>query len=350
MILLLVLIMALPELNDSGVPRDSSAELARLFKTASKVLRRGVTEPLGRTPSAQAFNQGRAAQLSDQVDRVLLELKARVRPWAGGAAERAVREGRATANRQAIDAGVVRDGEIVQGSFAVIDVGTVNAFARQITADLDKAADSMGQTTKRVIRQTAQQGLSEVEINRVLAGGVIQGRPVETIRQLRKDLEAVHGGTVRIVSRNGNPIEFDTGYYAEMVARTQTRAATVVARHERLAELDLDLVAIVGRVSQNFCTAFLGRVFSLSGRHPKYPAYDSLPGGGPPFHPNCTKSTRPFVEELASDRQLAQAESGVDDFKLLGMTTGNAQKAFKDLQIYTQVRERYKTTEKALFG
>ena len=56
----------------------------------------------------------------------------------------------------------------------------------------------------------------------------------------------------------------------------------MTARHERLGELGLDLVAFVGRVSDNFCSAFLGQVFSLSGTSNKYPAYASLPGGGPP--------------------------------------------------------------------
>jgi hypothetical protein len=145
-------------------------------------------------------------------------------------------------------------------------------------------------------------------------------------------------------------MNFDVGYYAEMVARTKTREASVDARHERLSELGLDLVAIVGRISKNFCTAFLGQVFSLSGNSDKYPAYSSLPGGGPPFHPNCSKSTRPFVEELASDKQLDQADGLDDADKLLGMDATQAQRAFKDLQIHAQQKDRYATTASKLFG
>jgi hypothetical protein len=163
-------------------------------------------------------------------------------------------------------------------------------------------------------------------------------------------LRAVHGDRVSIIDKNGDPMEFGVGHYADMVARTKTRQATVTARHGRLEELGLDLVSIVGRVSQYFCTAFLGQVFSLSGKSEKYPAYSELPGGGPPFHPNCSKSTRPFVEELADERQMAAAEPLEDAGTLLGMDVSRAQRAFKDLQLHAQVKDRYAMTEKKLFG
>src|SRR5205814_1004202 len=82
------------------------------------------------------------------------------------------------------------------------------------------------------------------QINKILAGGVIEGRPLDTIRRLKAELEEIHGETVEVNGKN-----FDVGYYAEMVARTKTRQATVVARHERLGDLGLDLVAIIGRLS-----------------------------------------------------------------------------------------------------
>jgi hypothetical protein len=91
-------------------------------------------------------------------------------------------------------------------------------------------------------------------------------------------------------------------------------------------------------------------VFSLSGKSDKYPAYAELPGGGPPFHPNCSKSTRPFIEDLASSKQLDQADGLDDADKLLGMKPAEAQRTFKDLQIYDQQKDRYATTAKKLFG
>jgi hypothetical protein len=336
--------MAIRRIEGVGRADESAGELASLFKTASAKVRQMVLHPTG-TEAGQEFRRARAAQLSDQIDQVLLSLKARVRPWASGAASDAVAAGRVTGNQQARDAGI--SGEQIQGSFNLIDVGTVKVFARQITMDLDKAADSMGGRAKRLLRQTAQQGLSQADISRILAGGVITGQPVQTIRELREELREVHGDRVSFKDKNGDEISFEVGYYAELVAISQTRQATVAARHERLQELDIDLVSIIGTVSENFCTAFLGQVFSLSGKSSKYPAYDSLPNGGAPFHPHCGKNTRAFVEELASEKQLDAAEILDDSRKLLGMNQTEAQRAFKDLQIHQQVVERYRRSAAA---
>jgi hypothetical protein len=334
------------------VPRSQSEVLARLYKDAAAKLKTVVLKPGGRTPESQAFNQAMAVQRASQIDRIVRDLNAGAVNWVRrpGTLKATVADARKLADRQAEEAGVRVAGSGVSGSFSLIDEGMVNLFAREIYADLSKASSSMGERAKKVLRDTAQKGLDESKINTILAGGAILGQPVAAIRQLREELRAVHGGTVRIISRNGNPIEFDVGYYAELVARTKTRDASVQARHQRLDELGMDLVEIVGRISGNFCTAFLGQVFSLSGRSTKYPAYSSLPGGGPPFHPNCTKSTRPFVEALAEPSQLDAAEPDADVGKLLGQDATAAQRMFKDLQLRQAAEQRYAHTEAKLFG
>lgn len=338
-----------PEFSDSGVPKAVSDLLVSYYRDASTRLKSMVLKPTGLKQSSKEFRSARASALMVQVDEVLRGLKAKASGWVGKRMPAAYREGKIRADQQAREAGVRVAGSGLSGSFSQHDQRAVLILARDAAADLNKAADSMGDRAKSLLRKTAQVGLAESDINRILAGGVIEGTPVETIRSLREELRAVHGDTVTIIDKNGDPIEFNVGKYAEMVARTKTREATVQARHERLQELDLDLVSIVGRVSKTFCTAFLGRVFSLSGKSKKYPAYDSLESGGPPFHPHCTKSTRPFVEELAEPEQLAQAAMPADERKLVGMTASQAQRAYKDLQLYTQVRERYQDTEKKLF-
>lgn len=340
-----------PEFSDSGLPQATTQVLAQIFTDAGRRFADAVLKPPGRTAGAQAFNQARAAQQLAQVDQVLLRLKVKASAWVTDANfPQMVHDARARADRQADEAGVNVLSPVVSGSFTQVDEGAARVFAGEIARDLYKAADSMADRGKRVLRRTAQEGLGEAEINQILAGGVIAGKPTETIRQLRDALKAVHGGTVPVTDKNGDVINFDAGYYAEMVARTRTREAVTIARHDRLKEDGIDLVAIVGRVSQNFCTAFLGQVFSLDGKSGKYPAYDSLPGGGPPFHPNCTKSTRPFIEELAGQQQLADAEPLDDAKKLLGQDTSKAQRMFKDLQLHAQVKDRYADTEQKLFG
>lgn len=335
------------EFSDSGVPAKESRILASWYQEASRKLQRIVLHPPGRTQASREYRAAWASQQVGRIDAILRELKGRASGWIGRRMPQAYRDGLALADRQATEAGVRVPGSGLAGGFAVIDERTITILARDAYADLEKAADSMGDRSRRLLRTTAQEGLSEADINRILAGGAIEGRPLDTIRNLREELRRVHGDTVEITTRNGGTMNFEVGYYAEMVARTRTREATVLARHERLEELGLDLVAIVGRVSNNFCTAFLGQVFSLSGKSAKYPAYSRLPGGGPPFHPHCTKSTRPFVEELATDRQLSAAQGVGDASLLLGMDQTEAQRSYQDLQIRTQVEDRYKASTRS---
>jgi BMFP domain-containing protein YqiC len=340
---------ATPEFFDSGVPRSESEIVAHLFAQAMQRLNAMVLKPTGMKQSSRDFRQARAAELGEQVDRILSRLNRATADWIGSRMPEVVKQAIARANTQAVDAGVRRE-DVVKGSFSLIDEETVVIFARDIGTDLNKAAASMGERAKTILRATAQVGLSETDINTIIAGGVIEGMPRQTYRALADALQAVHGERVTITGKDGVDRDYKVGDYAEMVVRTRTREATVTARHNRLEALGLDVVVIIGRISKYPCTAFLGQAFSLSGKHPKYPPYASLPDGGPPFHPNCSKGTRPFVEDLATGAQLRAAEPDEDVGKLLGKPFGQIGRAYKDLQLEAAVKGRYGTTEKKLYA
>lgn len=328
--------MPVPELSNSGVPQDESAILARWYADYAKALKKIVVEPPGGTAASQEFHRARAAQLVEQVEALRIDLGAKVSLWVGRNMPRAYRDGRVAAERQAKELGVAVPP--IKGSFSVIHARPLQILARDAVADLQTGADMAAKRAKSILRVTSQLKLGEAQINRILAGGIVEGAPAKTVRQLRDELVKVHGETVPVVDKNGDVINFKPRHYAEMVVRSKTREANVTARHERLEEVGLDLVMIIGRRSTNPCSAFLDQVFSLSGKSDKYPAFAQLPGGGPPFHPNCTKSTRPFVERLASPRQLEKAEGLADAQKLLGKDFATAGRLYKDLQIHAQVR------------
>jgi hypothetical protein len=335
----------IPELSNAGIPQATIEELQAIYEAAAQRMAAIVLEP-----GNSAAKIARAHQLAAQIDQVQLQLKQYAAKWTGDAISSSMANGISTANKQAIALGLDVDPVSLKGSFALIDHGTAMLFAKDTAADLFKAADNMGERAKRVLHATSQRGLDEKDINRILAGGAIDGTPRETIAQLREALEAVHGGKVPIRCRDGSIREYDSGYYAQMVARTKTRQATVQSRHDQLQSMGLDLVAIVGRISANFCTAYLGQVYSISGKSDKYPALDELPSDGPPFHPNCSKSTRPFVEALASEKELSQAEGDDDQDQMLGIDPATAQKRFNALGIGPRVKQNYATTARALFG
>jgi hypothetical protein len=195
----------------------------------------------------------------------------------------------------------------------------------------------------------ADNGLKVSEVNDLIAQGVISGKTGEPIRRLRDRLREIHGERITILDRNGDERHFGAGYYAKMVIHTRTREASVIARHERLAEQGIDLVTIVGRVSNNFCTAYIDRVFSLSGKHPDYPPLASLVDG-PPFHPNCSKSTAPFIEALEDPAVIAQAKMDADDPMLRIRDRNALQRAFEDLQGRQEATERHRRVLAAIGG
>jgi hypothetical protein len=324
--------------------------LVATYVRAQDKLKAIVLHPPGGTEKAQQYNAARAANQLQQIERLIAGLRTEAASWVGTVLPIAYTDGirRAEEQTSKLRAQLATSNEQpateLRGSYSLIEHKTLEVLAKDTYADLNKAATSMGDRAARVLRATRQVGLSESDINRVLAGGVIEGKPAETIRTLREELRRVHGDEVQVIDKNGAPINFKVGYYAGMVVRTKTREANQKAKLGRQQQLGLDLVAVIGRVSKNFCTAYLRQVFSISGKSDKYPAYSSLPGGGAPFHPFCSKSTRPFVEDLASEKQLQNAEGDEDSDSFLNIDATTAQRRFKDLQVYGRVKERYAKT------
>lgn len=274
-------------------------ELADRYQQAARRLREKIIAPPGKALSTQQWNQARATTILNQVDQEIALLKKDASSWTGTAVTQAVNQGVAVADRQAENAGVRPSDSPLKGSFSIVDRKAVEVMAKDTVSDLYHAADSMRRQADNVLRRMAATGVSNADVNAILTGGIIEGKPKDAINNLRDALKSVHGDKVIIQDKNGRDMAFDTGEYARMVANTKTRQATCQARHIRLRQHGVDLVIITGRQTNNFCSDYLGEVFSISGTSDKYPPLSSLPGGGPPFHPNCSKGTAPFVEALA---------------------------------------------------
>lgn len=321
---------------------DPNQFLIEYYQRSQKRLREIILNPPGRTDSSREFRMARASSLFGQVDDVLKGLNAQAVKWAGSAIPANYRTGRQQADRQIAEWGIGNKGEPA-GSLSLVDRRSIDVLARDSAGDLVKAAGAMADKTKRLLREMADKKISTEQVNQIIATGVIEGTPRAAIRELRDELIAVHEGRlVTITDRNGDPMTFDAAKYAETVVRTKTREAVETARHERLLTKNIGLVSITGRVSQYFCTAFLGMVCSIDGSDKEYPALASLPGGGPPFHPLCSKSTRAYIPDLASDEQRAAARGIPDARKLVGMDQAEAQRSFKDLQLLAQVKPVYR--------
>jgi|WetSurMetagenome_2_1015567.scaffolds.fasta_scaffold288191_1 hypothetical protein len=307
-------------------------QLIGYFKSSAGKLGALLIEPKGKSPDSQKWNASRAAMRINQVHEEIKTLKANITDWAGPTFKDAYKKGLKVGRQQASDLGIRHEG--MSGSLSNrFDAGAVRKLAQDAAADLVKASKSMEDHAVKTLRRMAATGVTNAEVNKILAGGVIQGSTVQASRDLREALRKVHGETVTVTGKSGTPMTFEVDYYANMVARSKIRQAVQESRHEALRSVGVTLVRVVGRQSKNFCTAFLGRVFSIDGKTDKYPSIDELPGGGDGMHPNCSKSSAPYDKDLATKDQVTRSIMTDDEKKLLGVSAYEAQKTYKGLQI-----------------
>ena len=283
-------------------PTPSAADtLASYYRAAAERARQIILHPPGSTAAAQSWQQARAAQELAQLQKLLARLDQQVAAQIGTGISKAVSIGIRQANAQLAKAGLLHRNSALSGSFGIIDSPQIALIARNTAQDCLGASKSIGTVTTRVLRQIRELNLGEAQINQIIAGGLIDGKPRQAISTLRKELERVNKGQlVEVVDKNGELMHFQADEYARMVYVSKTSEAHVKSTHLRLQQEGLDLVRIIGNRTRYFCSEFLGNVYSLSGASRKYPPLSSLPRGGPPFHPNCSKSTVAFIEELNS--------------------------------------------------
>lgn len=343
------------ELLDGGTPETVVTVLSRLYDQVGDDLRRMILKPTGGTQSGRDFRMARAQQLISQIERMKRNLDQASGQWVGEKLPKAYDAGQELGSRQALVADPLLAPKVaeISGSFSVIDERALLVLARETLIDLNRASGLMADRATRLIRATAQRNLSEVQINTIISRGIIEGDPRAAIADLRNELILVNNGQmVPVPTKNGDVINMTADHYSKLIVRTKTRAATTIARHERLQLAGLDLVAVIGPEVDDFCEAFLGQVFSLSGTSSVYPSIRSLPGlyPSPPFHPNCRHTTRPFIEHLATPAQLKLAKGIADASKLLGKDMATAQRLYLNLQIGQQVRGRYTKAIRKMFA
>jgi hypothetical protein len=143
---------------------------------------------------------------------------------------------------------------------------------------------------------------------------VVQRKLTEgmTIRQTRAALleELTQSGLTSFVDQAGR--RWQLPQYAEMVARTTSREAYTAGTVAVVQRAGYDLVqATTHFPTCHICASRQGRVYSLSGTNPDYPALSSS-GEYFPWHPNCGHVLTPWIESYASEEERARlkADSG----------------------------------------
>lgn len=89
--------------------------------------------------------------------------------------------------------------------------------------------------------------------------------------------------------------------YARLVARTSLRDAQTKATLESCKQYANDLVQVSDHgTTCEICLEYEGKIYSISGSHPKYQPL----GDSPPYHPNCWHSIMPTSEEAIRAREI----------------------------------------------
>ena len=87
--------------------------------------------------------------------------------------------------------------------------------------------------------------------------------------------------------------KYKPSYYAEMVGRVKFHEANAEAALMTAANYDTDLVQVSSHNTRtDICLDFEGKVFSISGRDPRFPVLTETP----PFHVNCLHLIFPTFE------------------------------------------------------
>lgn len=148
------------------------------------------------------------------------------------------------------------------------------------------------------------------------------------IQQLQRVLST---GMISITGANGKTYHYSLDYYVGMVAHQTKLQALTKATLVRAQQNGHDLIRISPNDSTigDYCDAYKGKVFSISGTSDMYPALGDTPNGGTPFHVWCKHTSSIFIPELHTKKEQ-RAFSQVDKQFLLQGNQDNVNRIAKD--------------------
>lgn len=325
-----VILMATPNLprnHNSGVPNAAVEEMVKIYDRAAQEIVKALAVSIDTQDRGEQFRRARAARLALSIEQATRRFATSIRPHIERASTQSYELGLRQGISQLRDLGLREKDLPVRGAFTGVDEQAVELIARDIAAASVTAVDGLGQEAERFLRAISSKEISDPAVSRAIAQGLVTGDPRAAKREVR-ELFREPGNQESFRRLGARQIQvgaatMNVRAYSEMLVRTRTREATEQARRNRLSQNNVDLVIIDGRVSRYFCTAYLGLICSISGSHQKWPALSNLPGGGPPFHPNCSKGTRPYVEGLSPTEEAAKGARALAEFEQRGDSRAN---------------------------
>lgn len=293
--------MAIPPLDDKRLDL-----LVAVYATAARELSDLLSELVDLAESPRRF------LIFQQIQAALRNLDQETDVWS----QRFIRTFFEEADIKAISA--IRSAGITSTLNSEANLGAVSSLVNNLRGTLNKGRQSVELLANKIFRNPAVErefpNLA-FQVQREVAVGLTVGEATidtrgRVARLLRKQFR---DGIVSVVGSDGRRYSFPLDTYAAMVAQSTKAQAQSVATIRRANEAGMDLVRVTPNPSTtgDWCDAYRGRVFSISGADPVYPPLAAIPNGGPPFHPWCKHGLGIFVEAFHTEsakREFSQVD------------------------------------------
>ncbi|MED0946188.1 phage minor capsid protein [Bacillus mycoides] len=196
---------------------------------------------------------------------------------------------------QAVKLGLLEVAPPMAQSAALI--GILNAYVNQALNTLNLVNTTMLSFAQQMYRDVLNQ----------VVGKLITG----TITQQQAIRQAVAGwankGIPAFVDKLGR--KWSTEAYVSTVCRSTSNNVANEMQDERMKEYNVDLVETSSHMgSRPKCAPYQGRIFSMSGKNKKYPAWSTTSYGDPAglLGVNCRHLKFPYIEGMSTQRNKPQ--------------------------------------------
>lgn len=230
------------------------------------------------------------------VTQILLELDFVVEHWAEQVIPRIYQGSAAEAIRAWTKSGLKPPN--LNASFAQVHRAAVETLVSNFTANLHEANAFVGRRIRDEFRRAQLRAVTE----KVTTG--------QTVRDAKKELQRrlMEQGLTAFRDAAGRVWRLDA--YAEMAVRSVTAEATNMGLVNQLRGMGYDLVRITEHHAPcPICAPLEGRVYSISGKDPRYPKLEVAMGEYMHIHPNCRHRVVPYIEELDPNPEATRRKS-----------------------------------------
>lgn len=295
--------MAFPVLDDRALEL-----LLEVYKTAARELSKDLELLL--------FAKGEYRFIIyNQILRVLSDLKLVTKAWARESIESFFREtdelALGTLRRLPTRAELLLD-------FTQINESAVEALVRGMMGDIEPAFASVSTLAQKVLRGASLGPEVDMELRKLTAIGIAKAESKSGISEsLKRALERrFSDGAVQVIGKNAKTYRYSLDYYASLVTHQTMRQAATLATVVRAGQNNFDLVRVSPNpsVGGDYCDAYRGHVFSISGMSERFPPLSDTPNGGPPFHPWCKHSISIFIPDFYGDAELDEYADVPEEF------------------------------------